>query len=88
VQTQQRKQGHAWRRRREQYLRDSGRHIELIREGYTCGHASMDWAVIVGRGERTALERHAPVTRLFLVGKDLNLARAGAKGSAEDTDAH
>lgn len=94
MQTQQPKQRDAWRRRREQYLRDSGRHIELIREGHTGGHPAKDWAVIVGRGERT-LERHASGARLFVVRRDLSLAQAEAKvshaeakGSAEDTDPH
>ena len=31
---QRTKQCEAWRRRREQYLRESGRHVELIKEGY------------------------------------------------------
>ena len=52
MQTQQPKQREDWRRRREKYLRESGRHIELMKEGYECGDSSKDWAVIVGRGER------------------------------------
>lgn len=94
MQTQQPKQRDAWRRRREQYLRDSGRHIELIREGYASGHPAKDWAVIAGRGERTALEREV-AARLFLVGRDLNSAQTGAKGghvgakgSVEESDPH
>lgn len=86
MQTQQRKQREDWRRRREKYLRESGRHIELIREGYTCGHPAKDWAVIVGRGKRTALGRHAPGARLFVVRRDLDLTQAGAKRSVEDVD--
>ena len=74
MQTKQPKQREAWRRRREQYLRDSGRHLELIREGYACGHPAKDWAVVAGRGDRTALERHALGSRLFVVRTDLNLA--------------
>ena len=88
MQTQQPKQRDAWRRRREQYLRDSGRHVDLIREGYACGHPAKDWAVIAGRGERNVLERDARGARLFVVRRDLNLAHAGAKGSAEGTDPH
>ena len=80
VQTQHPKQREAWRRRREQYLRDSGRHIDLIREGYSCGHPAKDWAVVAGRGERTALEQHAPGARLFVVKKGVN--HVGAKVSA------
>ena len=52
MQTQQPKQREDWRRRREKYLRESGRHVELMKEGYECGDSSKDWAVIVGRGER------------------------------------
>jgi hypothetical protein len=88
VQTQQPKQRNAWRRRREQYLRDSGRHVDLIREGYMSGHPVKDWAVIVGGGDRTAFERDDSSARLFVVGSDLNLAQAGAKGSAEDVGPH
>lgn len=88
MQTQQRKQREEWRRRREKYLRESGRQIELIREGYMCGRPAKDWDVIVGRGERTALELHSPGARLFVVRRGLNVGHAGEKGSAEDTDAH
>ncbi len=79
MQRQQPKQRDAWRRRREQYLRDSGRNVELIREGYMCEHPVKDWAVIVGRGERTALERQVAGAGLFVVGRELNVAQAGAK---------
>jgi len=95
VQTQQPKQRGDWRRRREKYLRESGRHIELMKEGYECGDSSKHWAVIAGRGERRTLERYGPGARLFLVRTDLNRAQAGAKvsdvgakGSEQDTDAH
>ena len=95
MQTQQPKKRGNWRRRREKYLRESGRHLEVIKEGYECEDSSKDWAVIAGRGERIALERHDPGARLFVVRRDPNLAQAGAKvshvganGSAEDTDAH
>jgi hypothetical protein len=71
VQTQQPKQGEDWRRRREKYLRESARHVELMKEGYECGDASKDWSVIVGRGERGALERHDQGVRLFLVRADV-----------------
>jgi hypothetical protein len=81
VQTQQLLQREDWRRRREKYLRESGRQIELIKEGYECEDSSKDWAVIVGRGERTALMRHAPGARLFVVRRDLTLAQAGANVS-------
>ena len=51
MQTQEPKQREDWRRRREKYLRESGRHVELMKEGYECGDSSeRDPAVIVGRG--------------------------------------
>ena len=75
------------------YLRESGRHIELMKEGYECGDSSKDWAVIVGRSDRADLDRHAPGARLFVVRGDLNLAQAGAavshfgeKGFVEDAE--
>jgi hypothetical protein len=71
VRTQQPKQREDWRRRREKYLRESGRHVELMKEGYECGDSSNEWAVIVGRGDRGALERHALGARLFLVRRDV-----------------
>ena len=79
MQTQQPKQREDWHRRREKYLRESGRHIELIREGYTCGHPPKDWAVIVGRSERAALEQHTQVPRLFLVKTDVPSSTSGEK---------
>ncbi len=71
MQTQEPKQREDWRRRREKYLRESGRHVELMKEGYACGDSSNEWAVIVGRSERGALERHALGARLFLVRTDV-----------------
>jgi hypothetical protein len=79
VQTQEPKQREDWRRRREKYLRESGRHVELMKEGYECGASSKDWAVIVGRGERGALDRHALGARLFLVRTDVPISTSGAK---------
>ena len=80
MQTQQPKEREDWRRRREKYLRESDRHIELVKEGYECEAAPKDWAVIVGRGERGALERHALGARLFLVRTDAPTSTSGAKG--------
>jgi hypothetical protein len=79
VQTQQPKQREDWRRRREKYLRESARHVELIKEGYECGDSWNDWAVIVGGGERGTLQRHALGTRLFLVRTDVPTSTSGAK---------
>jgi hypothetical protein len=79
VQTQQPKKRGNWRRRREKYLRESGRHVELMKEGYDCGDSSNDWAVIVGRGNRGALKRHALGARLFLVRTDVATSTSGEK---------
>jgi hypothetical protein len=79
MQTQQPKQCEAWRRRREHYLRESGRHVELVKEGYECGDSSKDWAVIVGRGGHGALERHALGARLFLVRADVPPSTSGGR---------
>ena len=67
MQTQEPKQREDWRRRREKYLRESDRHVELMKEGYECSDSSKDWAVIVGGGGHGAWERHALGARLFLV---------------------
>jgi hypothetical protein len=75
---QEPKQREDWRRRREKYLRESGRHVELIKEGYECADSSNGWAVIVGRGERGALERHALGARLFRVRTDVPTLTSGA----------
>jgi hypothetical protein len=71
VQTQKPKQREDWRSRREKYLRESDRHVDLMKEGYECGDCSKDWAVIVGRGGRGTLERQALGARLFLVRADM-----------------
>ena len=73
VQTQEPKRREDWRRRREKYLRESDRHVELMKEGYECGDSPKDWAVIVGRGGRGrgTLERQALGARLFLVRADV-----------------
>ena len=70
MQTQEPKQREDWRRRREKYLRESDRHVELMKEGYECGDSPKDWAVIVGHRGHGALERHALRARLFLVNAD------------------
>ena len=79
MQTQEPKQREDWRRRREKYLRESGRHIELMKEGYECGDSSKDWAVIVGRGGRGTLERQALGARLFLVRADVPPSTSSAR---------
>ena len=62
----QTKQYEAWRCRREQYLRESGRHVDLIREGYASADDPMNWTVVVGGRGHGHLKRD-PGTRLFLV---------------------
>ena len=71
---QQAKQREAWRCRREQYLRESGRHVELIKEGYASGEFTTNWTVIIGGRAGSPLERNAGM-RLFLVKEeDLHVA--------------
>ena len=79
MQTQQPKQCEDWRRRRERYLRESDRHVELVKEGYECAASSKDWAVIVGGGERGPVERHTLGARLFLMRTDVPTSTSGAK---------
>ena len=62
----QTKQCEAWRCRREQYLRESGRHVDLIREGYASADDAMNWTVVVGGRGRGPFQREVG-TRLFLV---------------------
>ena len=62
----QTKRCEAWRCRREQYLRESDRHVDLIREGYASADDTTNWTVIVGGRGRAPLKRDLG-TRLFLV---------------------
>jgi len=64
--TQQTRQGEDWRCRREQYLRESGRHAELIKEGYASTDSTTNWIVIVGGRAGGLLERNSGM-RLFRV---------------------
>ena len=68
----QTKQYAAWRRRREQYLRESGRHVDLIREGYASADDTTNWTVVIGGRGRGPLQRELG-TRLFLVKPSLDL---------------
>ena len=67
----QTKQYEAWRRRREQYLRESGRHVDLIREGYASTDDAANWTAVVGGRCRGPLQRELG-TRLFLVKSSLD----------------
>jgi len=78
---QRTKQCEAWRRRREQYLRESGRNVELIKEGYASAD-STNWTVIVGGRARCPSDRDRG-TRLFLVKESVSMFALSAK-KAED----
>lgn len=62
----QMKQSEAWRCRREQYLRESGRHADLIKEGYASPDSTRNWIVTVGGRAGASMERN-PEMRLLLV---------------------
>jgi len=55
-----------WQHRREEYLRASGRHIDLIKEGYARSESSTDWVVVVGHRKPNYPGNH-PRGKLFLV---------------------
>jgi hypothetical protein len=78
---QRTKQCEAWRRRREQYLRESGRHVELIKEGYASAD-STNWTVIVGGRARGPLDRDR-ATRLFLVKESASMFAVSAKKAVD-----
>ena len=67
----QTKQGEDWRCRREQYLRESGRQVDLIREGYASRDDATNWTVVVGGRGHGPLQREL-ATRLFLVKPSLD----------------
>jgi hypothetical protein len=55
-----------WQYRREEYLRASGRHVDLIKEGYARSESSTDWVVVVGHRKPNYQGSH-PRSSLFLV---------------------
>ena len=55
-----------WQRRREEYLRTSGRHADLIKEGYAPVESSTDWVVVVGHRKGSSKGNGAK-SELFLV---------------------
>ena len=78
----QAKQCEAWRCRREQYLRESGRHVELIKEGYASAERMTNWTVVIGGRAGSPLERNAGM-RLFLVKqRDLHVGARCKENSA------
>ena len=80
MQRLQTKQCEAWRCRREQYLRESGRHVDLIREGYASPDDATNWTVVVGGRGRGPLQGELR-TKLFLVKPSLD-HRARCKESS------
>ena len=82
MRTQQLKQYETWRCRREQYLRESGRHVELIKEGYASANSTNEWTVVAGGRGRGPLEP-GPGTRLFLVRKQVSTLVLGAKRAVD-----
>ena len=68
-----------WRCRREQYLRESGRKVDLIEEGYPWA-GSTNWTVIVGGRTRAPLDRDRG-TRLFPVKESVSMFALSAKSS-------
>ena len=77
---QQPKQYEDWRYRRKQYLRESGRHVELMKEGYASADSTTEWTVVVGGRGRGPLEP-GPRTRLFLVRRQFSTLVLDAKGA-------
>ena len=65
--TQQPKQhAAAWRSRREEYLRASGRQSDLVKEGFDSVLPSASWAVIPG-GRTSRFPKVNPGPELLLV---------------------
>jgi hypothetical protein len=62
------KQTAAWRSRREEYLRTSGRQSDLVSEGFEPAASAGSWTVIAG-GRSTHLPKPIPRAGLFLVKK-------------------
>jgi hypothetical protein len=65
---QPKKHAEAWRARREQYLRSSGRQTDLVKEGFERELSTASWAVIVG-GRASRLAKPNPNAGLFLMKK-------------------
>jgi hypothetical protein len=80
---QQAKQRETWRCRREQYLRESGRHVQLIKEGYASAGCTTNWTVFIGGRAGSPSERNAGM-RLFLVKqRDLNVGARCEESSGQ-----
>jgi hypothetical protein len=55
-----------WQRRREEYLRTSRRHADLIKEGYVPVESPTDWIVVLGH-RKGSLKDNGAKGELFLV---------------------
>jgi hypothetical protein len=77
----QTKQCEAWRCRGKQYLRESGRHVDLIREGYASANDTTSWTVVVGGRGRGPMQREQG-TRLFQVKPSLDHRARGRESNA------
>lgn len=81
MRTQQPKQREGWRCRREQYLRESGCQVELVKEGYASAD-STNWTVIVAGRARGPLDRDRGA-RLFLVKESVSMFALSAKKAVD-----
>jgi hypothetical protein len=69
----QTKQSEAWRCRRELYLRESGRHADLIKEGYASPDPTTNWIVTAGGRAGASMERN-PGMRPLLVKRQIGVS--------------
>ena len=84
---QQTKQCGAWRRRREQYLRESGRQVDLIKEGYASADSTKSWIVVVGGRPRSSLERNRAMRLLLVKERRLDLGVQSKKAVDQQSEA-
>lgn len=66
MKTQKSQQSCAWQCRREEYLRVSGRHDDLIKEGYVEAPADGKWGLIPGGRPKCQPKENRPIG-LFVV---------------------
>jgi hypothetical protein len=81
MRSRQAEQCAAWRCRREQYLRESGRRVDLIREGYESADYRTNWTVVVGGLPRSRLNCDLG-RRLLLVKPNVGLRAGSEEGDA------
>jgi len=70
----QTKQTEVWRCRREHYLRESGRHVDLIKEGYAAPDHTTNWIVTIGGRAGASMERN-PEMKLLLVKRQTSVMK-------------